>query len=135
VLLGGEYDSQDRHPTPFGLRPGVEVVAGMTEHLLQDSSAKEMGLLKEIAFKLSLALLIAFIHSRLKPMAALLFSILVLGTLVLAGNVLAVLFTAYRATTVPFLIGIVIEQLVTSAERAQKAKAEETTESQAVETG
>jgi hypothetical protein len=135
VLLGGEYDSQDWHPTPFGLRPGVEVVAGMTEHLFQDSGAKEMGLLKEIAVKVSLALLIAFIHSRLKPMAALLFSILVLGTLVMAGNVLAVLFTAYRATTVPFLIGIVIEQLVTSAERAQDAEAEETTESQAVETG
>lgn len=120
VMLGGEYDSQDWHQTPYGLKSGVEVQASLTEHLLQNSAGHEIESRMEWGVKLALALVIAWIHSRFRPVAALVLSLLGLGLLVLTGGVLAVYFSAYRATTVPFLLGIVIEQLVTSAERAQK---------------
>ena len=120
VLLGGEYDTQDWHPTPFGMKPGVEIVAGMVEHIVGNKQGKDLDIVSEIGIKVALALLIAFIHSRLKPLAALLCSTVVLAILVFAGGAIAALLTAYRATTVPFLLGIVIEQLVTSAEHAQE---------------
>ena len=121
VLLGGEYDLQDWHPTPFGFKPGVEVLASLTEHLLRNSGSHEIGLwTQEVPMKLLFALAIAWIHCRFRPMAALLLCLVGLGGLVLAGGLLAVYFTTYRAATVPFLLGIVIEQLVTSAERAQE---------------
>lgn len=120
VLLGGEYDTQDWHPTPFGMKPGVEIIAGMVEHVVRHEQGKDLEIVPEIGIKVALALLIAFIHSRLRPLAALLCSTVVLAILVFAGGAIAALLTAYRATTVPFLLGIVIEQLVTSAEHAQE---------------
>jgi hypothetical protein len=120
VLLGGEYDAQDWHQTPYGLQPGVEVLAGLTEHVLRGSSAYAIEDWMEWAFKIVLALMIAWIHSRCRPVAALLLSLMGLGALILTGGLLAVFFTAYRATVVPFLLGIILEQLVTSANKAQK---------------
>jgi hypothetical protein len=121
VLLGGEYDPQDWHETPWGLEPGVEIQASLTEHLLSGTSAQEIETPVEFAVKLLLAIFIAFIHCRFRPMAALLLCLAGLGSLVMTGGLLALYFTAYRAAMVPFLLGIVIEQLVTSAEKAQKA--------------
>jgi len=120
VLLGGEYDPQDWHPTPYGLKPGVEVLASMTEHWLRGSADYEIEVWKELGLKLVLALAIAWIHSRFRPLAALMASLTLLFALVLVGGVLAVYLTAYRATVVPFLLGIVLEQLVTSAHKAQE---------------
>jgi len=120
VLLGGEYDPQDWHPTPYGQKPGVEVLASLTEHVLQGSAAFHIDDWFEWTTKLILALAIAWIHSRFRPLAALLLSLIGLATLVAAGGALAAYFSAYRASTVPFLLGIVLEQLVTSADKAQK---------------
>jgi hypothetical protein len=120
VLLGGEYDPQDWHQTPFGLKPGVEILASLTEHLLRGTSAHDIEDRMEWAVKLVLALAIAWIHSRLRPMAALLLCLAGLSFLVLAGGFLAVYFTAYRAAMIPFLLGIFLEQVVTSAEKAQQ---------------
>jgi CHASE2 domain-containing sensor protein len=120
VLLGGEYDPQDWHPTPFGLKPGAEVEAALVEHLLQASQGRDIDAYLKWGIKVILAFLIVVIHSRLRPVAALLVSVFFLGSLVILGNVIAALITAYRATTVPFLTGIMIEQLATSAERAQE---------------
>ena len=120
VLLGGEYDAQDWHPTPYGLEPGVEVMASLTEHLLAHSAAWELEHWMVWAVKFVLAILIAFVHCRFRPVAALLVCLVGLGGLVMAGGLLSLYVSAYRATTVPFLLGIVLEQLVTSAERAQE---------------
>jgi hypothetical protein len=120
VLLGGEYDAQDWHPTPYGLKPGVEVQASLTEHLLRGSSGREIEDWMEWGSKFVLAMAIAWTHSRFRPVAALVLCLLGLGALVLTGGLLAVYFSAYRAATVPFLLGIVLEQMVTSAEKAQE---------------
>lgn len=119
VLLGGEYDPQDWHPTPYGLKPGVEVQAGVVEHLLQGSAARDIERLAESVLKFVLALVIALIHFRFRPVAALVVS-LGLGCLVLIIGLLAARFTFYQANTVPFLVCIILEQLVVSAEKAQK---------------
>jgi len=120
VLLGGEYDPQDWHPTPYGLRPGVEVLAGFTEYLLQGSYAGHLESWQKWGLKFTLALLIAWIHCRFRPLAALLACLFGLGILVVSGGVIAAYVAGYRAATIPFLLGIILEQLVTSAEKGQE---------------
>jgi CHASE2 domain-containing sensor protein len=122
VVLGGEYEAQDWHPTPFGLRPGAEVLAGLAEHVLSGASATDSLGWQKWGVKLLLALVIAWIHCRLRPVAALLVCVLGLAALVLCGGFIAVFLAGYRASTVPLLVGVILEQLVTSAEKAQEVE-------------
>ena len=124
ILLGGEYDPQDWHPTPFGLKPGVEVMASLTEHLLAGTSGKDWEASAVWGAKALLAFAIAFIHCRFRPVAALLLSLIGLGGLIMGGGLLSLYYFPYRATMVPFLLGIVLEQLVTSAEKAQEGSSQ-----------
>jgi len=120
LLLGGEYDPQDWHPTPYGLKPGVEVLAGFTEYVLHHGPGNQSGGWLKWPIKLLLALTIAWIHCRFRPLAALTLCLLGLGLLVLFGGLLAAYVAGYRAAMVPFFVGILLEQLVTSAEKAQE---------------
>ena len=120
VLLGGEYDPQDWHPTPYGLRPGVEVLAGFSEYVLQGLHGGHLESWQKWGLKLILAFIIAWIHCRFRPVAALLLCLFGLGILVVSGGVIAAYVAGYRAATIPFLLGIILEQLVTSAAKGQE---------------
>jgi CHASE2 domain-containing sensor protein len=115
VLLGGSYSPQDRHQTPFAVLDGVEVVASAVEAELNPQGQREMGLGAEIVLKVFLALLIAVTHHFLRPSYALLATMGLLTFLIFFGSLVAAFFAAYRADFVPFLVGILIEQLYSSA--------------------
>jgi len=119
VLLGGAYSTQDQHQTPFGIASGVEVVANAVEAELNPHGRRAITETSQIALKVLLALLVAGIHHFCRPFYALWFTMGVLVLLIASGSVLAGLFSGYRADFVPFLLGLLIDQLYTSAERAE----------------
>jgi hypothetical protein len=78
-----------------------------------------MSLIEKWGVKLLLALIILVIHTAFRPIVALGLSIFVLGGVVWYGAWIAFFYTGYRASAVPLLVGIIMEQLATSAETAQ----------------
>jgi hypothetical protein len=118
VLLGGFYSPGDRHPTPWGTESGVEIVGSAIEAEL-DPQGVQMEELTKYVFKILLALLIAAMHNWLKPICALFGTVFVLGGLVLFGSFLVLFLAGYHADIVAFLVGIWIEQLYGSAEKAK----------------
>jgi hypothetical protein len=120
VLLGGAYSPQDRHQTPFGFATGVEIVANAVEAELAPQGRREMQEFTQVTLKIILAVLIAGIHHFFRPFHALWLTTGLLAFLVFFGSVAAALFAGYRADFVPFLVGILIEQLYTSAETAER---------------
>jgi hypothetical protein len=87
------------------LKPGGEVEASLLSTFLQGSQSYDMNWLFKWFIKVILAFVIVIFHCRLRPIAVLLGSVLLLGGLVVLGNVIAAMIRAYRATTVPFLLG------------------------------
>ena len=120
VLLGGSYSAQDKHQTPFGALDGIEVVGSAIEAELNPQGQSEISVRTEIMFKVILALLIGVVHHFLKPFYALLFTMGLLSFVVFFGSLMVAFFAGYRANFVPFLVGIWIEQLYTSAEKGQE---------------
>lgn len=118
VFLGGSYSNADRHHTPFGLRPGVEIVASATEAELDPQKPGQVGLWSSIALKLVLGIAVIACHHFLRPAYALFAVMGVLAFLVFFGTFVALYVTAYRASAVPFLAGLLIEQLYEGAEKA-----------------
>jgi len=118
VILGGSYSSCDLYKTAFGDRPGAEIVGAALEEELTGDRSGVMGKDKYL-WKLSLALVIVALHTLLRPVPALLVTVGLLALLVWQGVWLAFHFVNYRASVVPFLIAIVVEQILSGAERAQ----------------
>jgi CHASE2 domain len=115
VIFGGSYSSADMHRTVFGDLTGAEVVALAIEHELNPSGSRLMTTGEEILLKLILAFCVLGIHTVFKPMPAMFVTVLILSLLIWQGVWLAYSVFGYRASVVPFLTGILIEQLTTSA--------------------
>ena len=124
VLLGGSYSYLDQHPTPFGVMSGIEVVATALEATLQPRSSEERARWTDFAehwgLKGVLTLLLIFTHYRLRPIAAMVVTMVILSVLVVFGMSIAFLIAGYGPDFVPFLIGIWIEQLYEGASKAEK---------------
>jgi hypothetical protein len=118
IIFGGRYSSADLHKTAFGHRPGAEIVGSAIEHELHLSRSRFMTNVEKYAAKLLLLLIVLAIHTAFRPVAAMFVTVLGLGVLIWQGAWLAYHFIGYRASVVPFLVGILIEQLTTSAEGA-----------------
>jgi len=111
IILGGSYSPLDRHLTPFGVLTGAELIAHAAEAELSPQGQREMSLVEEVGLKIILAVLVALNHRLLKKRYAFVCTMGLLTVLVLFGSVFAAVFIGYRATFVPFLLGIVVDQL------------------------
>ena len=125
VFLGGEYSSGDEHPTPFGIKYGVELIASAVEEELGGGGQQPLDVVASFILKAALAFLIAWFHHILRPRYAMIATILFLGSMVLAGSYIAFRFSGYRADFLPFLVGIWIEQLYEGSEHAQRHSEEQ----------
>lgn len=120
VFFGGQYDFADRHATAFGDRWGVELLADGVEAEIAGLRGAHISVWQKLAVKIAIALLIAYIFHRLKPMPATLAILLVLVPVVAFGSALAVLIKGLDGPAVPFLVGILIEQIAHSAKKGQE---------------
>jgi CHASE2 domain-containing sensor protein len=118
VFLGGYYSTGDLHPTPFGTRAGVELVASAAEAELDPSKPGEMGQYAMYFLKVLLGIGVAACHHYLKPRYAMISIVGILGVMVFFGTFIAFYLTSYRANFVPFVLGLWIEQLYESSEKA-----------------
>jgi hypothetical protein len=123
VVFGGSYSSCDQYKTPFGDRPGAEIVASALDQELDGRPTGFMGRDKYL-WKLCLALVIVAVHTMFRPIPALFATLGLLTLLVWQGVWIAFYFVNYRASVVPFLLAIVIEQLGSAAHRAHDLAAE-----------
>jgi hypothetical protein len=119
VLLGGFYSKADLHDTPWGTRTGVELVAMAIEQELEPEPLNHLALPFKWALKILIALGIAFIHCRFRPIPAVLATLGLLPPLILISGYLAFRLSDAELAVTPFLVGILIEQLVSGAEKAE----------------
>jgi CHASE2 domain-containing sensor protein len=124
VLFGGNYQFSDIHRSPFEEKWGVELLASAVEAELSGHGVKHLPDLTKFAFKLALATAIGLSFHFLFALPATLISICGLGVVVVFGNLIAVFLGGYEGMVVPFVLGVVIEQLVNVVEQAQHAQSE-----------
>jgi CHASE2 domain-containing sensor protein len=116
VLLGANFS--DIHPTSFGPKLGIELTASAIESEL----APKLGPWRVYAWshwilKILLAFAIAWLNNRLFPLWATTGTLLLIG-LVFMASFLGIYYGVFRMDFLPFMIGIWIEQLIETSERA-----------------
>ena len=119
VVLGGFYSRDDRHETSWGTRRGAELVAMAIEHVFRPAPLHKMATTAKWSLKILLALLIAYIHHRLRPLAATAATVLLLPVAVVILGEVLFQFGSFEVGVVAFAVGILIDQLITAAERAE----------------
>lgn len=116
VVLGANFS--DIHPTSFGLKLGVELTAAALESEL---APKEGPWLifggSHWILKIVLAFAIAGLNNRLLPLWATTGTLLLIG-LVFTASFLGIYYGVFRMDSLPFMIGIWIEQLIEISQRA-----------------
>lgn len=115
VLLGGNFN--DIHPTAFGPKLGIELTGSAIESELDPSQPRLPSAWLHWILKIALAMVIAWLNSRLLPLWATLGTLLLL-TLVFMASFVGVYYRVFQLDFLPFMIGIWIEQLVETAERS-----------------
>jgi hypothetical protein len=126
VFLGGAYSPDDRHPTPFGVKTGVELMAMATESDFHPSWVESASwpitwALEIILFvvEVVLGLAVVWFYHKLYPRVALV-AMFIVTCIAFVASYLLFWYLDYRASFVPFVIGMWIAQLYESTERAEK---------------
>jgi hypothetical protein len=119
VVLGGFHSRADRHDTAWGSKYGAELVAmAIEEDITPDGLAHLPAALKWFS-KALIALGIVALHHYFRPVWATAFTVLLLPLAVLLSGFAIFAFGDYELAVVPLVVGILLEQLVTSAEKAE----------------
>lgn len=119
VVLGGFHEGSDRHDTPWGTKFGAEVVGSAIEEEVRPDNLGRLSLGPELLMKGLIAFVIAALHHFLRPLWATAFTLLFLPVAVVISGCVVFWFADYELTVVPFVVGILIEQLANSAEKAE----------------
>lgn len=124
VFLGTSFSaSRDFVLTPLGRQNGTEVLAMALEQELHGAGSRRMSW-EKYAGKALIGLLVVAIHAAFRPVPALFLTVGLIAGLVWKGPFLAARLAGYRASSVPFALGILLEQMTSSSERAQHLEAE-----------
>jgi len=118
IVVGANFD--DIHPTSFGPKLGVELVASAIESELKGQHGLQVHGWMVWIVKVLLALAIAWLNSRLDPLWATAGTLLLI-TAVFLASFIGFYFRVFQMDFLPFMIGIWIEQLVETATHAHKA--------------
>jgi hypothetical protein len=120
VLFGGQFGYYDLHDTPFGAMWGPEILASGIEGELDGRGQvrHHISVAVKVGIKFVIALLIALMFWSMHPAWAVWAGLVLMGCLVVFGNVLAFVL-GFEAAVVPFMVGVMIEQLVAVTHRAQ----------------
>jgi len=111
VLVLGFIDGSDQVLTPRGVRSGPDVVADAIETLLDERGLiTRLPAAVEWGIKLGLALLVAYIHYRLSPRAAIR-TMIALAVLVVYGGFILFEHFGYWSSFILIVVGLWIEQL------------------------
>lgn len=119
VVLGALHSRADKHDTPWGTKYGAELVASAIEEDLNPDGLAHLPVSIKWGMKALIALGIAALHHYLRPLWATGFSVLLLPIAVLLSGLAIFYFGDYELAVVPLVVGILLEQLVTSAEKAE----------------
>jgi CHASE2 domain-containing sensor protein len=124
VLFGGNYDFSDVHRNPFEEKWGVELLGSAIETELSGHGEHHFTFWAKLGIKMLLAAAIGLLFHYLYALPATLLSLFGLGGTVAFASVAAVFLGSYEGEVVPFVLGLVIEQLVNLVEQAQHAQSE-----------
>ncbi|MBK7928990.1 MAG: hypothetical protein IPJ98_16355 [Bryobacterales bacterium] len=119
VVVGGFYPGSDRHDSPWGTKHGAELVAMSIEETLNPQGLGHLPTICKWVLKLLLALAVAVLHHFLWPVAATIATVLLLPVAVFMSSLAIFWFGEYQTATVPLIVGVLLEQLVTSAEKGE----------------
>ena len=119
VVLGGSYSPTDRHYTSWGTRHGAELVASAIEQAWHSPVMHDVSGPARWLLELLLGLAIATLHHYVRPLAATFLTIVALPFAIVGMGELLFLLGSYEVGVIAFALGILIEQLVTGAERAE----------------
>jgi hypothetical protein len=121
VVFGGNYQFGNTHKNPFDEKWGVEILGSAIEAELSGNGVGHIP--GKWIFKLAIGAVIGLLFHFLFALPATILSLAVLTLIALAGNIVAVVF-GYEGAVIPFVLGVLIEQLVNLLEQAQEAQVE-----------
>ena len=119
VVLGAVHQHEDRHDTPWGTKSGPLLVAMSIEESLNPHGIGHLPSIVKWGLKILLAIGVAALHHFFWPIAATVLTVLLLPMAVLVSSLAMFLFGDYQLSTVPLVVGILLEQLATSAEKGE----------------
>lgn len=119
AVLGAVHPTEDRHETPWGSKPGAELVAMSIEESLHPHTIGRFPWLFKLLVKVFLALAVAALHHYFWPIAATLLTVLLLPLGVLLSGCAVFWYGDYHLAAVPLIVGILLEQLATSAHKGE----------------
>jgi hypothetical protein len=119
VVLGAFHSHADKHDTPWGTKYGAELVASAIEEDLNPDGLTHLPTAVKWISKALIALGIATLHHYFRPLWATAFTVLLLPVAVFLSGLAIFYFGDYDLAVVPLVVGILLEQLVTSAEKAE----------------
>jgi CHASE2 domain-containing sensor protein len=118
VVLGGTYSRADLHETPWGTRQGAELVAMAVEQLFDPTPLRAFSDVSQIVLETLIAILIAAIHHWIRPFPATFITLILLAGCAVVSSEVMLFLGGYEFGLIPFILGLLIHQLVCSAERA-----------------
>lgn len=119
VVLGGFHPGAYRHDTPWGTKHGAELVAMAIEEGLNPNSLGHLPKAWKWLLKILLALCVAALHHYFRPAAATVLTVVFLPVAVLLSGLVMFWSGDYELAVVPLVAGILLKQLVTSAEKGE----------------
>jgi hypothetical protein len=119
VVVGGFSEGADRHDTPWGTKFGAEAVASAIEEDLNPDGLGHIPVVLKWFLKGLIAIGIAALHHYFRPIWATLLTVLLLPLAVVLSGLAIFWYGDYELTVVPLAVGILLEQLATSAEKAE----------------
>ena len=118
VLLGGFHEGSDRHDTPWGTKFGTEMVANAIEEDLRHEPAGNLPTVLKWLLRVAIGIGVVALHHYFRPIWATVLTVLFLPIAVFLSGLLIFHFGDYELAVVPLVLGILIEQLVSSVQKA-----------------
>lgn len=119
VVLGTTHPDEDRHDTPWGTKSGAELTAISIEESRNPHSLGHLHWTLKWSLKILLAIGVAALHHFFWPISATVLTVLLLPFALLVSTFAVFWFGDYQMATVPLVVGILLEQLATSAEKGE----------------
>lgn len=119
VIFGGSYSRADKHVTALGVQDGVDLVASAVESQLNPRESRELDRISEVSIDALLYFAVSLMYYYWRPKWAVLGSLSIVGLLFVFGPVVA-LVAGYRTSAIPFVLGILIEQMTRGVEAREE---------------
>jgi len=116
VIIGGSYDRNDFYTTPVGRMSGMEIIANITQNILDHNLISHLSFWKAFALEVLFGAFVALIFILFSPMKAIIYCFISLAPLIVFGSLIAFSATYYWFDFIPTIAGVMLHGLISKIE-------------------